>query len=364
MARRRTRFRRRRRVVRRRRPRFRRRTFRRRGRRRGRRSNGKLSFQMPPLRYSNIFSEEYLGIQGIANWFMIGKQLLNAEDCKNYAERNSQLPMPIFSGGPSSSTITISGQDIQKHKMRGKQIHEVTNSASGFVGLTFYFCVARRDLPDDVWDNGTHIWGGTPTGTGKVFVDFFERSVSARQQLEPGHAALPGGTSTYVNYWRHPSYTPFMASEFVRSFKIYKTQHINLGPGKIVRLTQNCGWRSIDKSQLKAGVNNTGLGAIGGVTRFIIVKAIGQPVQPSDITTAGQTLNPAGRVTFATPYLYTVTREFIRTFPIYPSVKRLAFAISGIHQDTTPIAEEIPTTVNVQPSAAAGGDAGEVPGAN
>lgn len=364
MARRRTRFRRRRRVVRRRRPRFRRRTFRR-GRRRGRRSSGKISFQLPPLRYNNITSEEYIGIQGISNWFMLGKQLLDAGTCYNLAERNSQLPMPMFSGGPSSSTISISGQDIQDHKMKGKLIHEVTNSASGFVGLTFYFCVARRDLPDDVWDNGQHIWAGTPSGTGKVFVDFFERSVSQRQQLEPGHAALPGGTSTYVNYWRHPSFSPFMASEFCKSFKIYKTQHVNLGPGKICRVSQTCGWRKIMKSQLKASTNNVGLGAVGGVTRFLLVKALGQPCQPGDLSGAPvQNPNPAGRVTFATPLLYTVTREFLRSFPLYPSVRRLAFAISGIHQDTTPIAEEIPTTVNVQPSVAAGGDAGEVPGAN
>ena len=296
-----------------------------------------LRFLLPkPLTWVKTSSQTILGLQGICKWAML-EPCLDWQDMSDTAGKTSQSNLTI-----AGSTYNNVGLD---HMVKVSAHYEILNTSLAYAQIEAYYCVPRRDIPDDQFGRGIHTEPGSITAiNGNTIYHIFNRSTQNTVNLEASTTAYPGGTSSYETYFQHPQFQPFHSPEFCRLFKIYKTQRFQLAAGKRVALTVKSGYRRIPNDVLQRGTtDNQGYSYFRGTGRFILLKIHGQVVTKDDVTTT--TANPSAQVTYATTAFAVAATKRLRTTPIYGSIKLFSYDMAGINATDTPIAEKIPATV-------------------
>jgi len=304
--------------------------------RRGRMSRA-LRFLLPkPLTWVKTSSQTILGFQGICKWAML-------EPCLDWQD------MQDTAGKISQSNLTTAGVTYNNvgldHMAKVSCHYEILNTSLAYAQIEAYYCVPRRDVPDDTFGRGIHTEPAPITDTdGNTLYHIFNRSTTVARNLEGSTTAVPGGTSTYDTYFQHPQFQPFHSPEFCRLFKIYKTQRFQLAAGKRVALTVKSGYRKIPNDVLQRGTtDNYGYSYFRGTGRFILLKIHGQVVVKDDV--AATAANPSSKITYATTAFAVAVTKRLRTTPMYGSIKLFSYDMAGINATDTPIAEKIPATV-------------------
>ena len=197
-----------------------------------------LRFLLPkPLTWVQTSSQTILGFQGICKWAML-EPCLDWQDMQDTAGKISQTNLTV--GGVTYNNVGLD------HMAKVSCHYEILNTSLAYAQIEAYYCVPRRDVPDDTFARGIHTEPGTITATdGNTLYHIFNRSTTSARNLEGSTTAVPGGTSTYDTYFQHPQFQPFHSPEFCRLFKIYKTQRFQLAAGKRVALTVKSGYRKI-----------------------------------------------------------------------------------------------------------------------
>lgn len=220
----------------------------------------------------NISSDSFTigggGVSGINNWdyrtynepaylYDLGSQLLT--------QQNNQA---ISAGGVSGIN-----QD-QPSRMLLENTHVVYdffNRATSACTLKVYFCHAKQDLYLQIPGPG-----GSPVNVmnytspvGLVY-DWSGQPISAIQQgVAAAENAGPGAT-TYLDVGIVPTSSPI----FNQYFTIHREQEIEFAIGGSHRLEWN---RSYDKVLDASHYGNPAMGAVRGITEFVLFQAWGQP---------------------------------------------------------------------------------------
>ena len=305
--------------------------------RRGRMSRA-LKYLLPkPLTWIKTSTQTILGYQGICKFAML-EPCLDQPDLVDTAGKISQKNF-MLSGGRSYNNVGLD------HMVKVSAHYELLNTSLAYAQIEAYYCVPRRDIPDDQFGRGIHTEPGTILATdGNTIFHIFNRSMQTSWNLDGDATSLPGGTSTFSAYWRHPQFQPFHSPEFCRLFKVYKTQRFQLAAGKRVALTVKSGYKRIPQDVIQRGnTDDVGYSYLRGVGRFILLKIHGQVVTAPDVSTT--TANPSAKVTYATTSLAVAVTKRLRTTPIYGNIKIFSYDMAGINASDTIIPEKIPATV-------------------
>lgn len=309
-----------------------------RGKRRFRRggvSKALRHFLPKPALYNAITSQTILGVQGAA-YFKMLEPVLDGIECTDMADRAYQ------------KNLTVNGVSTQQtaldHMMKASIHHEIMNSGLSHAQVEAYWCVARRDVPEDQFENGIHADLTGTSGTGSTIYHMFNRSLVTDLNLESGTTALPA-TSNIDAYYKFPTYQPFQCPEFCRLFKIYKVQRFQVPPGRRFSLTQKTPWKRVhnDILQRAEAAANQGIAYLRGVGRFILLKVHGQVISNADVTSTSN--NPSSELTYSTPAFYLASTKRIKAYPLYGDVKVVSYDMAGISNSTTVLNERVPATV-------------------